>query len=107
MLQEAGLCKLTVVVDGEFKPNTSAIRAFAVPFEIDNGEVEIGSITDSKHIDVPSGQYALYVEIGITDDHLEWASITFVPQAGVGPQILVADADLSPEYPLDMSARPA
>lgn len=107
MLQEEGLCKLSIIVDSEFKPNTSAIRAFAVPFEIDNNEVEIGSITDSRCFDVPSGQYALYVEVGMTNEGQEWASVTFVSQARIEPQILIVDSDLSPEYPLDMSAGPA
>lgn len=107
MFLEEGLCKLCVKVDNKFTPNPAADRAFVVPFEIDCNEVEIGSITDSKRFDVQSGQYALYVELGLTLENLDWASVTFVPYPKIEPQILVADVDLSPEYPLDMAARPA
>lgn len=107
MFNEEGQCRVSVKVGNTYVPNPSAKRALVVPFDLDGSEVEIGSITDSRRFEVPPGQYALYFEVGEDEKFVTWALLSFVPQATVDARILVEDQGISPEYPLDMAAKPA
>src|SRR5690554_3017827 len=44
----------------ELSPNV--VRAFKVPFETPDGNIEIASISDSTPLEIPVGKYSLQVE---------------------------------------------
>lgn len=107
MLNEEGLCKVSIQIAQAFTPTKGAERAFLVPLVVDKSGVEVASITDQRQVDISLGHYALYCEIGRFEAGAEWMSLLLVKQEHVESQLLLVDSELSPIYPLEMSAKPA
>jgi hypothetical protein len=109
-IAESGRHLVTVTVglaEGEQPP--SAVRVIDVPFEVPaDGAVEIGSISDSSLLEIPSGAYRLrfecYQPVGG-----ETARIRFLFTKNANPifQIVRADPELSPEEGLLLTASAA
>lgn len=107
-LDEAGRAETTFECQPSFVPVSKAIRAIVVPFEVDRGgKVECATIAQSMVVELKPGKYALHFEAGKKDNATAWIRFCFVPQDSVEPKVLVADANLAPQYPLLMSVAPA
>jgi hypothetical protein len=110
-----GASLIKVLDDEKLVPTPDAQRAIVVPFSIGPaGTFTVATFTDMQKLMLPSGNYALLFETGFGEKREEddetpmWFKLTFVSSASrVEPRILVADSELSPKYPLLMTAEPA
>lgn len=109
LLDEFGALQVIVRLRSQIEIRQDTIRAILVPFSVDKlGIVEIASVDqDGKKIQVPEGEYALVFEVGSTKKSQMWCEFTFIPSAKATPQILRADSDLLPNFPLLMESQPA
>jgi len=102
-IAEGGRHLVTVVVDvKENEKPSDAARIIDVPFEIPvDGSVEIGSISDSYLLEIPTGIYKLRFECYEPIDGRA-ARIRFLFTLDANPSFHVAraDPDLSPESEL-------
>ena len=107
-LAEEGDHKISLFIN-ETIPELAAnvVRAFKVPFETSDGDIEISSISDSTAIEIPAGQYSLQVEFL----RLEAGE---VPEINVrlnkgdsGFAILRADEEVVTDGDFDLNAEPA
>ena len=85
----------------------NVVRAFKVPFETLDGNVEVASISDSSSIEIPAGKYSLQVEFVEIEDGS-------VPEVNVRLNkgesefiILKADEDIVIDDKFDLKAKPA
>ena len=63
-LLEEGECDLSISVSEPVPSlDEKCMRAIRLPFDVSEGEVEIGSISDSMVLDLSIGQYILQVEL--------------------------------------------
>ena len=91
----------------EFSAFPTSIRAISVPFSCNSyGEIEVATITGAQHIFLDPGQYQLVFEAGLTGSE-SWYRISVIPNGLQKPQILVADSELAPSYPLIMGPQSA
>lgn len=107
MLREEGDCKIIVCIKEKYeviRPET--VRAIRVPFHVEEGKVEIASISEGFKISIPSGQYSLFFETRIENDII-LCHFTFDNEYHPEAEILVCDVELNPSYPLEMKAYPA
>jgi Competence protein J (ComJ) len=105
---DSGKANLTVVLNGTVR--FDCIRAISVPFFVPvAGDVEIASIDNSLTLKVTPGTYDLIFEIQNVDIYKDMVGIRLLFNDVSRPDaaILVADELLKPEFPLEMSARPA
>ena len=85
-----------------------AQRAIKAPFSVSaDGRICLSDTAQLVYATVPEGRNALLFEIGRLRDEEEWCRLTFIPAENVVPEILRADEELSPSYPLLMYADPA
>lgn len=84
----------------------NCVRAFQVPFDVLEGNIEVASISDSTPLSIPTGSYALQVELlepldgqAVVNIRLTTGSSNFV--------VLKADAELELPDELDVLALPA
>ncbi len=108
----------TLVEDGEHKINIfinepipkiaeNIVRAFVVPFETLDGNVEIASISDSTPLEIPVGKYSLQVEfLELEDGHTPEINIR-MNNGEPEFSILKADDELIVEGEFDLMAVPA
>lgn len=83
------------------------IRAFRVPFAITEGEIEIGSISDSSVLELPVGDYSLQVEFMDSDEGAP-PDINVRFNLGDGDfSILRADSEIIADCPFELVAAPA
>ncbi|MGD8619977.1 MAG: competence protein ComJ [Gammaproteobacteria bacterium] len=89
----------------DLSPNV--IRAFKVPFETQDGKIEIASISDSTPLEIPSGVYALQVEfLAVEDGMLPEVNVRL--NKGVTDFfVLRADDEIEVDGELDLKAVPA
>jgi hypothetical protein len=110
-----GRSVINVLDDEKVAVDPDAQRAIVVPFLIGPaGTFTVATIASTRKLPLPSGNYALLFETGFgekgegDDETPMWFKLTFVPSVTqVEPEILVADPELSPKYPLLMTAEPA
>lgn len=107
-----------LVEDGEHQVNLfveepvpeiaeNVVRAFRVPFDNVDGNIEIASISDSAPIEVPSGVYSLQVEfLKINQDGLPEVNVR-LNRGNCSFEILKADEEVVIGDELDLEARPA
>jgi hypothetical protein len=99
-IAEGGRHLVTVAVDvTENEQPPDAVRIIDVPFEVPaDGAVEIGSISDSSLLEIPSGIYRLRFEC-YEPVSGQTARIRFLFTRDTSPtfQIVRTDPDLSPE----------
>jgi Competence protein J (ComJ) len=110
-LGDLGTLRVEVLVGDELVARPDAVRATVVPFAVSQlGLVELSDTAGEEAAPVPPGEYALLCEMGYLSkqrgQEAEWCRLTFVPGRDAQPEILRADADLSPQYPLLMEADP-
>lgn len=107
-LDEDGLLRVEVQIVNEINLRSNTKRAILVPFSVGSSAlVEVASISEGKQINVPKGSYALVFETGHGINGTTWCSFSFIPRDSVQVEILQADSDLSPSFPLLMEAHPA
>jgi hypothetical protein len=108
-LIHAGLIDVEVVQRKVFHRRKETTRAIAVPFKVKSRmPVEIASIeteAGSHVLTLPAGDYRLCFETGLAGEKC-WIRFTFVATAGAKHEIILADAGLSPTYPLLLTAEP-
>jgi len=109
-LHSSGTIRVEVFRYRSFRGDASlAERIILVPFAVpEHGAIEIASIGSSAALELPPGDYALTFEHGCDAAGIMWSNFYFCPELGlVKPQILRADAELSPPEVLVMTAEPA
>lgn len=107
-LRDVGELRVKVQSADDIDIGDDAIRAIVVPFSVSSrGHVIITDIVNDHTLEMPEGKYALVFEIGYAGEDSEWCRLTFVPTQDVTPQILRADAGITPSDPLLMEADPA
>lgn len=85
----------------------NVVRAFKVPFETMDGKIEIASISDSTHIELPNGKYSLQVEF-LNPEEDSAPEINIRMNKGKSEFfILKADEEVILEGNLDLMATPA
>lgn len=105
-----GTITVTVTRPGEAPATDDAAeRVIRVPFTVPaHCEVEIATISGSAAVAIPEGEYALIFRHGRGIDGTMWATLLFEPVTiPVKPEILRADAALTPPADLVMTAYPA
>ncbi len=110
-LGDVGSLRVEVLVGGDLGVQPDAVRAIVVPFSVSPpGHVTLSDCVNEETVGVPAGEYALLFEIGRLNEErgqeAEWCRLSFVPGGDVQPEILRADTELSPQYPLLMEADP-
>ena len=110
-LGDVGDLRVEVRVAGDPEVLPDAARAIVVPFSVSPpGLVTLSDCVNEEAVGVPAGEYALLCEMGYSSvrrgQEAEWCRLSFVPGGDVQPEILRADAELSPQYPLLMEAAP-
>ena len=110
-LGDLGTLRAEVLVGGELVVGPEAVRATVVPFAVSRpGLVQLSDTANEETTRVGRGEYARLCEMGYSSkrrgQEAEWCRLTFVPGGNVQPEILRADAELSPQYPLLMEADP-
>jgi hypothetical protein len=108
-LGDVGDLRVEVQVAGDPEARPDAARAIVVPFSVSPpGHVTLSDCVNEETVGVPAGEYALLFEIGRLNEErvkeAEWCRLSFVPGGDVQPEILRADAELSPQYPLLMES---
>ena len=95
------------VQPASFALRTDSVRAITVPFLCNQyGEIEVATITNSHPIKLEPGKYQLVFET-VQLNVATWCHISAVLDGSMDPDILIIDADLSPQYPLLMHAQAA
>jgi hypothetical protein len=110
-LGDVGTLRVEVLIGDELSVQPDAVRAIVVPFSVSPpGLVQISDTANEETTRVGPGEYALLCEMGYSSvqrgQEAEWCRLSFVPDGDVRPEILRADAELSPRYPLLMEADP-
>lgn len=106
-IAEGGRHLVTVAVDiAEDEQPHSAVRIIDVPFEVPaDGAVEIGSISDSSLLEIPSGLYRLRFECWEpVSGQAARIRLLFTRNANPAFHIVRADPGLSPEEELLLTA---
>lgn len=85
----------------------SVVRAFKVPFETPDGNIEIASISDSTPLEVAPGKYSLQVEfLQFNDGDMPEVNVR-LNKGDADFVILKADEELILKEDLDLEAVPA
>lgn len=100
-------CKITVRVTDKKEGDTDAIRAITVPFYIRNKGIEVGSIMETKAIDIEEGMYELLFTVQRLENGLGHYSFAFIKSDNPMAKIIKADEELNPPSVLLMKAEPA
>lgn len=97
-LTESGMHTVEVrIIDhvGHIHPKT--VRAIDVPFEVpENGEIEIGSITESIEMELPAGEFLLRCELLETGNQEPQVRLSFGRGDKRHFSVVRADSALSP-----------
>jgi hypothetical protein len=81
---------------------SNVVRAFKVPFETPDGNIEIASISDSAPLEIRAGKYSLQVEfLEIAENKLPELNIR-LNKGSCGFEILRADDELQVNGDLDL-----
>ncbi|MBA2174875.1 competence protein [Halobacillus locisalis] len=100
-------CKITVRVSDVKEVDTDAIRAITVPFYISNKGIEVGSIIETKAIDIEQGMYELLFTVQRLGNGLDHYTFSFMKNDNPLAKIIKADEELNPPSVLVMNAEPA
>ncbi len=106
-LDEVGGMKIDVRLCDEPEKSSHTIRSIKVPFKVPCGiDIEVGSITESKKLALPSGNYSLVFDTWY-DNRQMVCRFSFCKKMDMQPEVLILDQELDPQYPLDMNGIPA
>ena len=97
------------VVDRLGPVHPDAVRAVEVPFDVPvGGEIEIGSISETRRLELPAGAFLLRCEfLASTVEEVERVQLTFAKQDVRHFSIVRADRDVTVCGELLTTARPA
>ncbi|WP_024677617.1 competence protein ComJ [Pseudomonas syringae] len=108
LLVEEGDHKVNIFINEEVPLlMPGVVRAFMVPFTVKGKNIEIGSISDAIHLELPEGDYALCVEFfspvlnGVNEVNIRFN------KGSCGFEILRADTEISDRDDFDINANPA
>lgn len=109
---EDGETLVSILLSDNVGNEEGLVRSIEVPFEVpENGLLEIGSIFETKQIEIKTGLYALCYQTGYDSSGQVWMTLTFIPrtrrESTMTARIIKCDSELSPAFPLMMSAKPA
>jgi hypothetical protein len=99
-------CKITVNLTEKIEIEQEIIRAIVVPFKVEKGGIEIGSVMETITIDIPEGTY----EVLFTAKSLnstEYYTFSFIENENPNAKVLKADDELNLPDNLLMEATPA
>ena len=100
--------KINFFVD-EIVPNlpVDTVRAFRVPFDAQDGKIEIAGVCDTIPLDVRACNYILQVEmLALKPGHMPEINVR-LNEGKVGFYILKADEEITVNEPFDLNAIPA
>jgi hypothetical protein len=104
---DGGKAEVSVEEKTKLVVSSKCVRAITVPFVVvSDGQYEIATITESHPISLDPGNYQLVFETG-NREGVNWIRLSFVKDGDQAPSILVTDAELKPQVPLLMTAKPA
>jgi len=113
-LIDGGACMTTLETKSELTLRSETLRAIQVPFTVPRkslfrrvGRIEVGSIFDTKQLEIAAGDYCLVFETGLTGEDQMWCGFSLMPQVAAAAAILRNDGLLSPPDSLLMEAEPA
>jgi hypothetical protein len=90
-----------------FPISADCIRAFKVPFEVLDGNIEIASIADAKALAIPPGKYSLQIEfLSLMSNKIPQVNIYF--NSGECDFLIIkSDNEIDSTTDLDLMAQPA
>jgi hypothetical protein len=100
-------CKITVRVTDKKEVDTNVIRAIAVPCQIGNKGIEVGSVMETKAINIEEGMYELLFTVKRLENGLGDYSFIFIKSNNPKANIIKADDELNPPSVIVMNAKPA
>lgn len=105
-LSSDGDCKITVKLTKKIETDDDIIRAIVVPFKVEKGGIEIGSVMETVSIDIPEGTYeVLFTAKNVNST--EHYTFSFIESENPNAQVLKADDELNLPDSLLMEANPA
>ncbi|AYC29983.1 competence protein ComJ [Paenisporosarcina cavernae] len=105
-LSSDGECKITVKLSKKIELDGDIIRAIVVPFKVDKGGIEIGSVMETVAIDIPEGNYeVLFTAKNVNST--ECYTFSFIESENPVAKILKADEELNLPDNLLMEANTA
>jgi len=107
-LEDAGNHDIHLYINEQIsKVDTKCIRAFQVPFEASDNEIEIGSISSSKLIQIKPGHYSLQVEFYEARGDCLPVVIVRLNTGDADFLILQSDQEIIADGEFDLLAHPA
>lgn len=103
-LSSDGDCKITVRLTK--KIDDDIIRAIVVPFKVEKGGIEIGSVMETVAIDIPEGNYELLFTAKSVNSK-EHYTFSFIESENPIAKVLKADDELNLPDKLLMESNPA
>lgn len=105
-LSSDGDCKITVKLTKKIETDDDIIRAIVVPFKVEKGGIEIGSVMETVSIDIPEGTYeVLFTAKNVNST--EHYTFSFIENENPNAKVLKADDELNLPDSLLMEANPA
>ncbi|WP_330949750.1 competence protein ComJ [Virgibacillus sp. MG-45] len=105
-LSSDGDCMITVKMTKKIESDDDIIRAIVVPFKVEKGGVEIGSVMETVSIDIPEGTYeVLFTAKNV--NNTEHYTFSFIKSENTTARVLKADDELNSTENLLMKANPA
>jgi hypothetical protein len=105
-LSSNGECTITVKLTKEIEIDDDITRAIVVPFKVEKGGIEIGSVMETSVIDLPEGIYELLFTAKSTNA-MEHYTFSFIESENPTARVLKADDELKLSKDLLMEAEPA
>lgn len=105
-LSSDGDCKITVRLTKKIEIDDDIIRAIVVPFKVEKGGLEIGSVVETVAIDIPEGNYEILFKANSTNN-TEHYTFSFIESENPTARVLKADNELNLPDDLLMEANPA
>ncbi|RDI38384.1 competence protein ComJ [Falsibacillus pallidus] len=105
-LSSKGDCKITVKLTKQIETDDDVIRAIVVPFKVEKGGIEIGSVMETVPIDIPEGTYEVLFTAKNANGY-EHYTFSFIENENPKAKVLKADDELNVPDRLFMEANPA
>lgn len=100
-------CEILIRLSDSFELSDEIIRAIALPFEVKDSGIEIGSVMETIEIEIKEGMYQLVFTVSINEMGNEQYSFNFIKNDNPISKILIADEGLEIPEKLHMIAEPA
>lgn len=107
-LAEDGVHGINLYINEPIPPlSDDCIRAFRVPFQVTDGNIEVGSISDLQPFNIPIDSYVVQVEfIAIRAGEIPQINLR-LNEGETNFEILRADSDIDVTSDLALTAKPA